>query len=101
MHYHAIYLWLEVDGAVWKAVVGWCVLGLLGWIVGVLPWRRHRKTQTQIADRLDTSTPGGLTDLVTAVNKLVERDGHEGDSRDPGTGSGLRGESPAREDGEQ
>jgi len=38
--------------------------------VGWKPWRAHRKAQRQaaadralIADRLDSSTPGGITDL--------------------------------------
>ena len=33
-------------------------------LVGWLPWRRHRQAQKTIADRLDTTTPGGLGDLV-------------------------------------
>lgn len=32
---------------------------------GWLPWKRHRQAQKTIADRLDTTTPGGLGDLVT------------------------------------
>jgi hypothetical protein len=92
-------MWLDNDGGLWKAVVAFWVAVILGWLIGVLPWRRNRKTQKAIADSLNTNTPGGLTDLVTAVNKLVERNSHEGDSGDPGPGSGLRGESPAREDG--
>lgn len=74
MHYHALYLWLEFDGDLWRAVVEFSVFGILGWIVGVLPWRRSRKTQKQIADSLNTDTPGGLTDLVKAIGKLAERD---------------------------
>lgn len=33
----------------------------------LITWRplsRHQRTQEQIADRLDTSTPGGLNDVV-------------------------------------
>lgn len=77
MHWTAIYGWLEDQGGLWKAVVGYAVLGILGWIVGVLPWRRSRQTQKEIADKLDTTTPGGLTDLVNAVNKLVEKETDE------------------------
>lgn len=31
-----------------------------------LPWKRHRQAQALIADRLDTTTPGGLADLTPA-----------------------------------
>lgn len=31
-------------------------------------WRQHRHTQQLIADRLDTSTPGGLHDVVKAID---------------------------------
>ena len=58
---------------VWHHLVS---LGLLKDLLGVgvnvtggaaaayLPWKRHRQAQTLIADRLDTTTPGGLGDLT-------------------------------------
>ena len=33
-------------------------------------WEEHVHAQKQIADALDTSTPGGLTDLAVAVDEL-------------------------------
>lgn len=69
MHYHAIYVWLDNDGGLWKAVVGFWIVFVFTWLVGVLPWRRSRKVQKQIADSLDTNTPGGLADLVRAIEK--------------------------------
>jgi hypothetical protein len=77
VHYLTAYEWLEREGSLWKAVVGFWVVAVFTWFLGVLPWRRHRKTQKQIADRLDTTTPGGLTDLVTAVNELIEERANE------------------------
>jgi hypothetical protein len=100
VHYHAIYLWLEGEGNLWKAVVAFWVAVILGWLVGVLPWLRNRKTREQIADRLNTETPGGLADLVKAINRLEKRN-DEADSGSDGPGSGLRSEPPARQDGEQ
>ena len=32
-------------------------------------WRQHQRTQQLIADRLDTSTPGGLHDVVKAIDR--------------------------------
>jgi membrane protein implicated in regulation of membrane protease activity len=66
--------WLQVNGF-WVAVIAWAVFSGLTVIAGWRPWRRHRKLQEQIADSLDTSTPGGLTDLVEAVREL----GRQGD----------------------
>lgn len=74
MHYHTIYAWLDNDGGLWKAVIGFWVVAAFTWLVGVLPWRRSRRVQQKIADSLDTKTPGGLADLVRAVDKLAERD---------------------------
>ena len=64
--------WLQVNGF-WVAVIAWTVFTGLTVAVGWLPWRRNRRMQQKIADSLDTSTPGGLTDLVNAVNKLREQ----------------------------
>lgn len=77
MHWHTIYAWLDNDGGLWKAVIGFWIVAGFSWLVGVLPWRRSRKVQKQIADRLDTNTPGGLADLVKAIEKLAERDARE------------------------
>src|ERR1700722_1469483 len=99
MHYHVIYQWL-VDNNLWKDVITFVVFGVLGWTVGALPWRRHRKTQVAIADSLDTNTPGGLTALVNAIQNLAgEEDDDEADPGSDGPGSRVRGKSAARQDG--
>lgn len=63
--------WLQANGF-WVAVVAWSVFTTLTAAVAWLPWKRHRKAQKLIADRLDTSTPGGLTDVVQAIGNLKE-----------------------------
>jgi hypothetical protein len=63
----------------WTAVIAWAVFSVLTVAAGWIPWRRNRKTQERIADSLDTSTPGGLTDLVQAVDKLQRGDSNEAD----------------------
>lgn len=42
------------------AAVGGAITPALAW----RPWRAHQKRQDRIIDLLDTSTPGGLADLV-------------------------------------
>lgn len=70
--------WLQVNGF-WTAFIAWNVFGLLTAAVAWRPWRRSRKVQAEIADRLNTKTPGGLTDLVKAVDKLQRGDSSEAD----------------------
>ncbi len=46
-------------------------IGLAGVQAGAyLPWKRHRERQDRLIDLLDTTTPGGLSDVV-----LAEKDG--------------------------
>lgn len=58
---------LNSEGVV-AAVIGWVIWTLLSYLWAkfkLLPlFREHIHTQKLIADRLDTSTPGGLADLV-------------------------------------
>jgi hypothetical protein len=76
MHWGAIWNWLTANN-LWKDALSWAVFAVLTWAATWLPWRKHRKTQAKIADSLDTSTPGGLSDLIAAVNQ--NKDGHEAD----------------------
>jgi hypothetical protein len=64
--------WLQVNGF-WTAVIAWSVFSMLTVAAAWMPWRKSRKVQAEIANNLDTSTPGGLTDLVNAVNALREQ----------------------------
>lgn len=72
------YHWLVSNG-LWTGTIfaftGVLVTAALGkaWslISGIHPfklWREHVRTQKAIAQALDTSTPGGLTDVVAAIN---------------------------------
>lgn len=68
------YWWLEGNN-LWKAVVAFWVTLLLSAVVGLVlrPWqafKRNREIQEKIADHLDTSTPGGITELIQAVKAL-------------------------------
>lgn len=58
----ALWHWLEAQGLV-KDLVGTVVAITCAHLAG---WRpgKHQRTQEQIADRLDTDTPGGLHDVV-------------------------------------
>jgi len=49
------------------AVAKWAIIGLLGWIVKLV--KQHIHVQHEIRDQLDTSTPGGLRDVVEAVKE--------------------------------
>lgn len=69
------YEWLEANN-LWKATLAFFVTLLLG--IGITaamrPWRawkHHREMQEKIADRLDTSTPGGMADVVNAIQRLL------------------------------
>ncbi len=80
-----VYWWLEGNN-LWKAAVAFFVTLILGVALTAFmrPWRawkRHKNTQEKIADMLDTSTPGGLTDVVTAVHRMHSRL-EEGDAPD-------------------
>jgi hypothetical protein len=79
------YQWLESNN-LWKATIAFWITLLLGVALTAVmrPWRawkRHRETQEKIADRLDTSTPGGITDLVHAL-RTVLNDLDEGEAPD-------------------
>ena len=76
--------WLVAQGFE-KDVIAAAVAVAVGHVFAWRPYQKHRKaqdeitrTQAKIADRLDTSTPGGLADLI----KITERSG--------GTGKGGR-----------
>ena len=92
------YGWLEANN-LWKSVVAFWVTLALGAALGLClrPWRswkRNRELQEKIADRLDTTTPGGLTELVGALYALVN-DTRDGDAPDD-NGSDPEGEEKSR-----
>lgn len=81
-----VYHWLVANG-LWTGSVyagtGVIVAGLLGWvwtkITGIHPWQLLKQHvhnqekvaagQEKVAKALDTSTPGGLADVVEAIYK--------------------------------
>lgn len=63
----AYYDYLVVLG-LWKDVLAVLVAAALAWLLRV----GHRLKK--IEQHLDTSTPGGLTDVVTALNKHVDKE---------------------------
>ena len=65
------YLNLAADSAV-RSTVSWTI----GFVMGVLVMgnvkrllRQHLHVQEKIANELDTDTPGGLTDVLEAVER--------------------------------
>lgn len=58
----ALWHWLEDQGAV-RDLVATTIAVASAHVAGWRP-RKHQRTQEQIADRLDTDTPGGLSDVV-------------------------------------
>lgn len=78
----AAYEWLVAQG-LWNDVVAVLVSLIVArvfwpflrdaWVAHV--WRQHRmiEQQTRIADLLDTDKPGGLTDVIEALERRRER----------------------------
>jgi hypothetical protein len=90
------YWWLESNN-LYKATVAFFVTLLLGVALGAVmrPWRAwktHRETQEKIADRLDTSTPGGLSDLIHALRGVLDTldEGEEPDDNGTDLAEGER-----------
>jgi hypothetical protein len=70
------YQWLEENNLFKSTVAFWVTIILSAFLASVLrPWRawkKHREAQEKIADRLDTSTPGGLADVVKALKDVID-----------------------------
>lgn len=62
----SVYHWLVAQG-LYHYILAWTVATILTWLLARRKYRLHRKTQAHIADALDTSTPGGLTDVLDAI----------------------------------
>jgi hypothetical protein len=56
-----MYGWLYAQG-IWRSVLGVLVAAVLAWVL------RIGKRLKRIESHLDTSTPGGLTSVVNAIN---------------------------------
>lgn len=93
MHYAAVLEWL-VQNNLFKATVAFGVTLTLGTLVTLCcrpwkAWKHRRQLQERIADSLDTTTPGGLTDLVHRLDRLlsseVGREDEQSDDNDNGT----------------
>lgn len=66
--YHAL-----VQAGLWRDVLGSSVALGLGHVTVWVPFRKHRKDQKRIADLLSTETPGGLADVVSALQDQREK----------------------------
>lgn len=94
MHYMAILNWLVANN-LFKASVAFCVTVILGALLTLCcrPWKAYkhrRQLQERIADSLDTATPGGLTELVHRLDKLLNdevkrEDGEDNEGDDNGS----------------
>lgn len=54
------------------SVVGAVVAAVFAFFLGFMPWRRHRKSQMDIADKLDVTTPGGLRDVALLLKAILK-----------------------------
>jgi hypothetical protein len=71
--------WL-IENGLWSSLIG-AILGFLvgiggAWLLGIRKaWHRHEHQQERIANALDTSTPGGLHDVLSAIKENTVSDG--------------------------
>lgn len=68
MHWVAIWQWLVANGLFRDVLATSIGLGAAK-LMTMRPVQQHRQNQAQIADLLNTRTPGGLSDVVKAVKK--------------------------------
>jgi len=66
-----IYSWL-IHNHLWPAVVSWFVGILLGAMFSWIPFKKHLRKQNDIADKLDTKTPGGMRDIALLLAALQD-----------------------------
>lgn len=76
--YHA-WDWLVAQG-LYHYVLAWTVATILTWLWARRKYKKHMANQASIADALNTTTPGGLADIVKiladnadVLNNLVSR----------------------------
>lgn len=63
----------------WGDIIMWCVTAMLSWLWVHRLWKKSHHTQKRIADLLDTSTPGGLTDVMDRLHNAPEAENKEVD----------------------
>jgi hypothetical protein len=61
-----VYQWLVANG-MWKDILAASIAVLVARLFAWKPFKRMRAAQDKIQDQLDTSTPGGLTDVLNAI----------------------------------
>lgn len=54
-----------------RDIVSSCVGATVASLVAWLPWKRHKERQLNIEDKLNTQTPGGLTDIKEKLDTLT------------------------------
>lgn len=84
MHWVAVWDWLVANGLFRDVLATAIGLGSAK-LLTVRIIREHKQSQAQIADLLDTKTPGGLTDVLSAVK---EQSGEEPEDDTPDSDDG-------------
>jgi hypothetical protein len=79
--------WLVAEG-IYRDIVSAVVVTIIAPLLAFKPLRKHFKTQKKIANELDTSTPGGITDLLHAVQN-TQNAAASGMASAPGDNSGT------------
>lgn len=82
LHHGSFFHWLVYDDGIVSLIVNWFIGALLAMTVGMMvlrpltlklqrkiqkAWAAHEHQQAQLLDALDSKTPGGITDLIEAV----------------------------------
>lgn len=78
--------WLIQEG-VYRDLIAALVGVAVTTLVGFIPFRKSQRRSAKVADALDTSTPGGLTDVMYALNQINATEA-SGPSSAPGDSGG-------------
>lgn len=58
-----------VNAGLWHDILNWGIGAVLGFLLARVPWRRHKREQARLMDRLDAETPGGLGDIAQILKQ--------------------------------
>jgi hypothetical protein len=77
-----VWNWLVQEG-IYRDIVASITGVLVATVVAWHPFKRLRRSQIEINNNLDTTTPGGLTDVLKALN-VSQASGASGPTSAPG-----------------